>query len=44
MTFSFGYHHHELLNFSDDSTICAAENTTEEFISTLEKEGQAAID
>ena len=34
----------ELLNFADDSTISAAENTIEELISTLEKESQAAID
>ena len=34
----------ELLNFVDDNTISAAENTTEELISTLEKESQAAID
>ena len=34
----------ELLNFADDNTICAAKNTIEEFISTLEKESQAASD
>ena len=34
----------ELLNFADDNTICAAENTIDELISTLEKESQAAID
>ena len=34
----------ELLNFADDNTISAAENTIEELISTLEKESQAAID
>ena len=34
----------ELLNFADDSTISAAENTIEELISTLEKEIQAATD
>ena len=34
----------ELLIFADDNTICAAENTIEELISTLEKESQAAID
>ena len=34
----------ELLNFAYDNTISAAENTIEEFISTLEKESQAAID
>ena len=33
----------ELLNFADDSTISAAENTIEEIIITLEKESQAAI-
>ena len=33
----------ELLNFADDNTICAAENTIEELISTLGKESQAAI-
>ena len=41
MTFSFGY---QLLNFADGNTVSAAENTTEELISTLEKESQAAID
>ena len=34
----------KLLNFADDNTICVAENTFEELISTLEKESQAAID
>ena len=34
----------ELLNFADDNTISAAENTIEELISTLEKEIQAATD
>ena len=34
----------ELLNFADDNTISAAENTIEELISTLEKKSQAAID
>ena len=34
----------ELLNFADDNTISAAENTIEELISTLEKERQTAID
>ena len=34
----------ELLNFADDNTISAAENTIEELISTLGKESQAAID
>ena len=34
----------ELLNFADDNTISAAENTIEEFISTLEKESQAVVD
>ena len=34
----------ELLNFADDNTICAAENTSEELISSFEKESQAAID
>ena len=33
----------ELLNFTDDKTICMAENIVEELISTLEKESQAAI-
>ena len=33
----------EQLNFTDDNTIPAAENTIEELISTLEKESQAAI-
>ena len=33
----------ELLNFADDSRISAAESTTEELFSTLEKERQAAI-
>ena len=35
---------YEVLNFADDNTISVAENTIEEFISTLEKETQAAID
>ena len=34
----------ELLNFADDNTIKAAENTVEELINTSEKESQAAID
>ena len=34
----------ELLNFADDNTISAAENTIEELVSTLEKETQAGID
>ena len=34
----------ELLNFANDNTICAAKNTTEQLISTLEKESKAAID
>ena len=34
----------ELLNFADDNTICAAENTIDELISTLEKESQAVVD
>ena len=34
----------ELLNFADDNTISAAENTIEELLSTLEKERQIAID
>ena len=34
----------ERVNFADYTTICAAENTIEELISTLEKESQAAID
>ena len=34
----------ELLNFADDNTVSAAENTIEGLISTLEKESQAAID
>ena len=34
----------ELLNFADDNTISATENTIEELISILEKESQAAID
>ena len=34
----------ELLNFADDNTISAAENTIEETIKTLEKESQSAID
>ena len=33
-----------LLNFADDNTISAAENTIEELINTLGKESQAAID
>ena len=34
----------ELLNFADDNTISAAENTIEETIKTLEKESQSPID
>ena len=34
----------ELLNFADDNTISAAENTIDELISTLEKESQAVVD
>ena len=34
----------ELLNFADDNTVSADENTIEELISTLKKESQAAID
>ena len=34
----------ELLNFADDNTIKAAENSIEELINTSEKESQAAID
>ena len=33
-----------MLNFTDDNTISAAENTIEKFISTLEQDSQAAID
>ena len=33
-----------MLNFSDDSTISAAENTVEKPISALEQDSQAAID
>ena len=33
-----------LLNFADDKTICAAENTIEKLISTLGQDSQAAID
>ena len=33
-----------LLNFVDDNTISAADNTIEELISTLEKESQAVTD
>ena len=34
----------ELLNSADDNTISAAENTSEELMSTLEKESQVVID
>ena len=34
----------ELLNFADDNTVSADENTIEGVISTLKKESQAAID
>ena len=34
----------DLLNFADDNTISAAENTIEKHISTLEQDSQAAID
>ena len=33
-----------MLNFADDNTISAAENTIEKLISTLEQDSQAAID
>ena len=33
-----------MLNFTDDSAICSAENTIETLISTLEQDNQAAID
>ena len=33
----------ELINFVDDNTISATENTIEELTSTLEKESEAAI-
>ena len=33
-----------MLNFADDNTISAAENTIEKLISTLEEDSQAAID
>ena len=33
-----------LLNFADDNTISAAENTIEKLISTLEQDSQATID
>ena len=34
----------DLLNFADDNTISAAENTIEKLISTLEQDSQSAID
>ena len=34
----------DLLNFADDNTISAAENTIDKLISTLEQDSQAAID
>ena len=34
----------DLLNFTDDNTISAAENTMEKLISTLEQDSQAATD
>ena len=34
----------DLLNFADDYTISAAENSIEKLISTLEQDSQAAID
>ena len=34
----------DLLNFADDNTISAAENTIEKHISTLKQDSQAAID
>ena len=34
----------DLLNFADDNTICAAENTIEKLISILGQDSQAAID
>ena len=34
----------DLLNFADDNTISTAERTIENFLSTLETEGQAAIE
>ena len=33
----------DLLNFADDNTISAAENTVEKLISTLEQDSQAAV-
>ena len=44
MTFFLWISNSELLNFADDKTVCAAENTSEEHISTLEKESQTVID
>ena len=44
MTFFLWISNSELLNVADDKTICATENTSEEHISTLEKESQAVID
>ena len=34
----------DLINFADDNTINAAENTIEKLISILEQDSQAAID
>ena len=34
----------DLLHFADNNTVCAAENTKEKLISTLEQDSQAAID
>ena len=34
----------ELLNLVDDNTICVAQSTIEELITTVENESQAAID
>ena len=44
ITFLLWISNSKLLNFADDKIICAAENTSEEHISTLEKESQAVID
>ena len=38
-----GYQKLDLLNFADDKTISAAENTIEKLISTLEQDSQGAI-
>ena len=43
MTFFLWISNSELVNFADDKIICAAENTSEEHISTLEKKVKQSL-